>query len=475
MLTATPASGYVLKGWIGNCTVYGNTCTVNMNANTSVSVDFKSQTPNMEDPIRFENSCASPNPDGVVRKAVVITHGWNASADDWVKDMAQSICNEVAKPATPEIYLSTLNSACLRCRANSWDVWIVDWNDRACKDFVYCTAPWEAWQNAPTIGDPLQQILKRYNYQHIHFIAHSAGSQVIQTATYGLKESGVLTTMHETFLDAYGPSRVVDSVSNRHISEDYGKFANWVDNYVDTRPLVLNINGSGVNTDNSDLHLTHGYNIDVTPTSENDDCDNLGYIDAQICRHSRPYRFYLKSIYENYAATYLNKDPVHTTGQMGFPLSMEAGNNMNLLVVGKDTGCRMDDSGNCSPAAKPTYGASHYFPGAIAETTTDVAVGTVNFVKGVGSTIFDAIRFAVSIPTVSSMAVPEGVQVSAAAPTAMPSWLVTNVTTTSPINTLRFSYRFTEGGEGLLRVFVNEDTAYHLSVPHHGANPVEGG
>ena len=92
--------------------------------------------------------------------------------------------------------------------------------------------------------------------------------------------------------------------------------------------------------------------------------------------------------------------------------------------------------------------------------------GTVNIVKGVGSKIFDAIQFAVSIPTASSMVAAKKIQAIATAVTATPAWLVTQVTTTNPTNTLRFNWRFTDGGEGLLRVFVNENLVSQLDQRH---------
>ncbi len=49
------------------------------------------------------------------------------------------------------------------------------------------------------------------------------------------------------------------------------------------------------------------------------------------------------------------------------------------------------------------------------------------------------------------------VNATATAPTYAPAWLVMQIQTTEPINTLRFNWRFAAGGEGLLRAFVNED------------------
>ena len=74
---------------------------------------------------------------------------------------------------------------------------------------------------------------------------------------------------------------------------------------------------------------------------------------------------YQESAYDPYKGV----DPVLKTGQMGFLLSKEAGNSMNILNIAKDAACRMDDSGNCSPVAKPTYGASNYILGQIPNAT----------------------------------------------------------------------------------------------------------
>lgn len=54
----------------------------------------------------------------------------------------------------------------------------------------------------------------------------------------------------------------------------------------------------------------------------------------------------------------------------------------------------------------------------------------------------------------------------ATAPTHAPAWLVMQVQTTEPINTLRFNWRFTTGGEGLLRAFVNDDMVSEIDQRH---------
>jgi hypothetical protein len=55
---------------------------------------------------------------------------------------------------------------------------------------------------------------------------------------------------------------------------------------------------------------------------------------------------------------------------------------------------------------------------------------------------------------------------SLAPQTEEPSYLVVNVTTTTPVNTLRFNWSFDTAGEGLLRVFVGGDLAREIDQRH---------
>ncbi len=441
MLAATAASGYVFSGWGGACIgITTNYCTLTMEADKSVAAEFKTKTPEQTDPDRstLGITCSTTDCSTTSTKAVLITHGYNATASDWIEDMAQAICRRL--PATQYYSTRKADSLMSICSGNGWDVWTTDWRTMA---FATSLLPPNAYVNAGIVGPQIGNLLKNFHYQYYHLIAHSAGSNLIQTATSVLAP---FATIHETFLDAFDPFALLPASDHRHISEYYGTLATYVDNYVDTRTLLEG------HLDTTDLHLANGYNIDVTPAG--DGCGALGI----SCRHGRPYRFYLKSISENtYNDPYKDVDPVDKTGQMGFALSMEAGNSMNLLKNDKDAECRMDDSGNCSPVAKPTYGTLYYLPGAIGNTLVDTAVGTVNFAKGVGAKIFETLQFAVSVPPANSITVSGEAPAIAAMPTATPAWLVTQVTTTNSTNTLRFNWRFTSGGEGLLRVFVNEN------------------
>ena len=222
---------------------------------------------------------------------------------------------------------------------------------------------------------------------------------------------------------------------------------------MDTRLLTLSI----IDTlDTTDLHLTNGYNIDVTPAGD-DDC-------GLICRHSRPYRFYLKSIQEDAYDPYKGVDPVLKTGQMGFLLSKEAGNSMNLLNIAKDAAFvwMIVVIARLLPNL-PMVLRTRFWPNTNA--TVEVIQGTVNIVKGVGSKIFDAIQFAVSIPTASSMVAPKKIQAIATAVTATPAWLSASDYHQSYQHS-SIQLALTDGGEGLLRVFVNENLVSQLDQRH---------
>ncbi len=239
-----------------------------------------------------------------------------------------------------------------------WDVWIVDWQFLASwLGFLppYVQLPPSTLVNAKIAGYQTASFFAdNYQYQHYHLIAHSAGSNLIDTMAEQLRtltsqsQQQPQLKIHETFLDPYNfpplPTIFVDP--SRHLSF-YGKSADWVDSYVDTRRLFAEVEDPEKELlleqlDTTDLHLRNGFNVDVTPESAG--CSSI-YPWYALCRHARPYLFYLRSIDPAYPAD--PADTIENTGDMGFLLSMEGGSNMNMLSVAKDQECRMDDTGNC--------------------------------------------------------------------------------------------------------------------------------
>jgi hypothetical protein len=150
VLTATPTSGYVFGGWNRSCIGQGTTCILTMDANKSASAVFKTKTPEKENPqARYGDGpgiCTTPQ---TGRNAVLITHGWNADAKEWVLLMAGDICYKIGSPS---IGLPASNALKKLCTGGLWDVFVADWSDLACGN-IYCATPKQAWNNAPRIGE----------------------------------------------------------------------------------------------------------------------------------------------------------------------------------------------------------------------------------------------------------------------------------------------------------------------------------
>ena len=180
------------------------------------------------------------------------------------------------------------------------------------------------------------------------------------------------------------------------------------------------------------------------------------------CDHDRPYRFYGKTIDIFYLDALNNHnlvDPITAddikTG-MGYPLSVESGKTLDDLnkQYEKDKECHIIGS-TCTPVSVEKQ-SSHleYSSLSSVDAILDGYEGSAQCKPGTWlcSTITLGQQLSKSQRTAST---------ATATPTEA-SWLVTSVTTTEPVNTLRFSYRFVEGGEGFLRVFVNENTVREI-------------
>lgn len=342
-------------------------------------------------------------------------------------------------------------------------MWVDDWRDNAAT-----LLPWNAWANATSVGDTLATTLQPCAYQHIHFIAHSAGSRLIDTTARWLKLAmGKAITIHETFLDAYDPSARsyaevtgVDVLGpcpsqgycefNKDFST-YGELSDWADNYVDTRQLVL---AASEPLDYTKLHMQGAYNVDVTP-QEGDDC---GVVDP-YCVHKWPYRYYQSTIGA-------------PTSSLGFPLSREAGQPLWAQGSMQDqyprgAGIHISTPGWQSP---PKEVKAIYVP----MSSTPGVGGFVVDEFGEAQCIVGVLTIPCSQIQLTSGASPSAARLqsqsrsaaAATAPTHTPAWLVMQIQTDQLINTLRFNWRFAAGGEGLLRVFVNENLVRYIDQRH---------
>ncbi|MGQ7848794.1 hypothetical protein ACUNV4_30150 [Granulosicoccus sp. 3-233] len=244
--------------------------------------------------------------------AIFITHGWKSSSDAWPSEMGSSICNRLGISMS-EIDVNA-NDFTFICSGNQWDVWVIDWSSVASQ-----SPPSTAFNGASTIAESIARRLYPMEYDHIHFVAHSAGSNLISSfATLfrtGAENSSSIKKpfIHLTFLDAYDPN----TIDLDNTTQDYsqlGQDADAVDNYIDSRFLGGNLFGLD-RTQNIVAGATNfeikNAEIRVPTTLE------LLSGDAQW-RHAWPYVFYNNSIRN---AGY----------QVGFQLSLESGRLATVL------------------------------------------------------------------------------------------------------------------------------------------------
>lgn len=211
---------------------------------------------------------------------IVITHGWADKEDDPVaitmmNTMRDNICSHIDRKTTTVLtYNWTFGSGTG-----------VDLVNGVLNDTQYY-----AYINAYDAGGLLATgILNlRTLPQHIHFIAHSAGSNVIQNAVYKIADhfdpsktddSHTAPTIHMTFLDAFAPSKdsltVCEltqkcSLSDRLIyytpngvEQDYGNLYGlhgYAEQYVDSRKLAAPLELD----DYTDIQLRNVVNFDVS-------------------------------------------------------------------------------------------------------------------------------------------------------------------------------------------------------------------
>ena len=254
-------------------------------------------------PLKREST--EPSPLARTNKAVVLAHGWNSDAEIWIKGYMDLLCGSLNRVeengGQKEGYVLVDRGRILAnqygrmyCSGEQWDIWYVDWRTGAGNWFssVPSLPPWSAVTIARAVGTAVGATLWNKGYQHIHFVGHSAGSMVINSAKNWLRdnlEREQRPKIHLTFLDPYEPeSQLLGKFkigSQFYGLSTYGFGADWVDVYVDTEDSVMDL----VGTEGASLVLMSAYNIDVTKA---DSARNRSAIEA----HAWPYHFYKQTI-----------------------------------------------------------------------------------------------------------------------------------------------------------------------------------
>ena len=386
-------------------------------------------------------------------KAVVITHGYSADASGWVKEMAQLACLRVGLPVSqiltsvPEA--ETLTKICQRVDSHGtlWDVWVLDWQGNG-----GAHTPFGALGPARSRGEALGASLRAKIYSHVHLIAHSAGGKLIDAATTWLKAMGPSPSVQASFLDAFDPYGFPPPPGfpyfGRRLSR-YGIDADWADNYVDIRVVGLPF----TNIDGTDLHLEYGFNFNVTPNY--DGCALAAWTPI-VCRHSRPWRVYGRSVDSAFFGDFesMQLDPIDQdqAAGVGFNLSLENDVSLGAMQVTYPDGGECVLGAPCVPAAvQPSFWG---FIVSSATTLYEGASGSVTYLAATGGRLFDSLRLgAGELGSDSNVGASAGGGLDI--PTEAPSWITFQVTTAQAANTLRFGWRFASVGQAYLRIYVD--------------------
>lgn len=360
---------------------------------------------------------------------ILVTHGWQLNVENLGfpqpdVSFVDSMSNNIST------YL-------LAHEIGNWQVYGYKWVNNA-----WVWNPSDALNNAKKEGVKLGTGLLAQGWKHVHFIAHSAGANLIQSATDVIKNpttGSPSTIVHETFLDPFVGTDFSGVIT-------YGRGANWADQYfsrdeqTEIDPFVSLFSIAPY----TESPVYHSYNVDVTPL----DPHKTSYLKfasspngAQIeetCNdtettHGWPIAFYTNTIVGNVTSDYLG---------FGFPLSEEGGNWSAALGYAAGNGTDLNPASPTKMLGTPDSVCTvvgQLSPPSYPNITPDPA----------------------RLPSVDSGTgtVEKWLQ-SLQLNTGSPVWTALFITSTNPVNFVSFNARFvdTNGAEGLLSVLWDTNT-----------------
>jgi probable HAF family extracellular repeat protein len=353
---------------------------------------------------------------------IVITHGWNSKVPNpiftpdvsWIDNMSNNISG----------YLVSHGLV-------NWQVYGYKWVNNS-----WTLLPANALANANKEGSSLGKSIATQGWTHVHFIAYSAGSGLIQVATDEIKNptsGSPATVVHETFLDAYvGPDYA--GVTN------YGKGANWSDQYFTRDKLTQsdpngNLLKLGFYTES---FLTNAYNVDVTAldphkttypkfASSASGAQLIESCHETLTTHGWPIDFYTNTIVGNTDSSYEG---------FGFVLSEEAG--------------------------KLDFAKSQYPPGNNPAHLLGIPDAVCTIVGEIRPTSYlDTLPDFAKVPLLDSLTgTVEKLPKSLHLHSGSPVWTAAFITSTNPLNFVSFDAEFTDtnSSQGMLSVYWDSET-----------------
>jgi probable HAF family extracellular repeat protein len=340
---------------------------------------------------------------------IVVTHGAIRplqsveDATGWIHDMTNSITR----------YLATNN-------LTGWQVVAYQWTNEARFSFDPRTSqlgPWYSLNNAKDIGEYLGAQVSTQGWAHIHLMAHSAGSGLIQSIADKVATNANLT-VHTTFLDPFFGF-------GQDGKDIYGRNADWSDHYF----------SRDIGTGGDILKVTqgiakHSHNVDTTWLDPEKKFYNVfvstnGGVATSCTKtttaHDWPIQFYLNSFLTNSFTNYQG---------FGFPLSKEGGRwsyALSQYVTNNNPALILGTADDCPDTAATVNTIAHILPLSpltqfiIESATGSIEKHTNDFVATTGS----------------------------------PVWLAQFVTPTNTVNFVSFDAQFLSvtGSQGVVTVY----------------------
>lgn len=355
-------------------------------------------------------------PQGTAPNLLVLVHGCCNSKSD-VQETWETL-KSVIEPAIIQ-----------NAVAGPWEVLVWDWSSSTPKRggvYSYSDAV-AAYTNAFDQGSVLAKRIRDGHYKFVHFVGHSAGSNLIDHAARHLKviDASDHPVIHITFLDAYTRNGSDKTYGNALESRDFAE------QYVLKGDLPLT---SSV--------LPHAYNFNVTGISP----VGLGTIEA----HGWPVEFYRASAIN--AGLY----------GFGLPVAFERSNqedaatfyvnqkqsllNSRNIKVGDE--CLLTSATACTTNVSPVVEQAI----SLTRLGTSAIIGGI---EGIKKSITGAVDLLVgTLPT----------DIIAVFHSGSPVWFEIPLNTTEPYNILKFDYEFLSaaGAEGVMTVFVDDNPVFKI-------------
>jgi NHL repeat/Immunoglobulin domain len=417
---------------------------------TSASLAVLDDGANGNTPTQMSVPAAPPQPSGV-NSLVLITHGWEPLgplADvSWITDMANAI----------------------QAKAPGWTVMPFNWIGAA-----WFPDPDLTLISGAALGTLYAKLrLEPQHWQRIHFIAHSAGSAVIEAMAKELKSSPNPPEIQETFLDPYTGY----NLTGREI---YGINADWADDYfvVDYETDFLPVAGGWASGSTSG-QLEWAYNVDVGGTFQATfipffvGSGVAGSTSAYVATtpslsHGSPIDFYMSTI---------NGTADSCAAGYGWPLSMEAGGSGTWASHPlNNSPLPLCTTASLSQNRQPIRSDSPLNFSIIPNGTSGSGV---NFTGNSGVSLSSSFASQANVES-------GGIRPLGQTSSNSPAWLAMGVSVTNAINFVQFDAAFTDtnSAQGLLTVYWNTNQiglvdervagtslqSYHFQLPGVVAN-----